>query len=56
MRRSKHGGTFILRIEDTDRQRFVPDSERTIEQLLAWAGIAPTESPSMCVRAMPSAT
>lgn len=41
----KHGGTFILRIEDTDRARFVPDAERHIIELLEWAGIAPEEGP-----------
>lgn len=35
----KHGGTMILRIEDTDQNRFVPGAEEYILQSLAWAGI-----------------
>ena len=42
----KHGGTFILRIEDTDQARFVPGAEAYIEESLAWLGIAPDESAS----------
>jgi glutamyl-tRNA synthetase len=33
------GGTMILRIEDTDQNRFVPGAEEYILQSLAWAGI-----------------
>ena len=39
----KHGGTFILRIEDTDQNRFVPGAEEYIIQALKWCGIEPTE-------------
>ena len=42
----KHGGTFILRIEDTDQTRFVPGAEAYIEESLTWLGIAPDESAS----------
>lgn len=35
----KLGGTFILRIEDTDSNRFVPGAEEYINQALAWCGI-----------------
>lgn len=35
----KHNGTFILRIEDTDRERLVPGSTNQIEQSLRWLGI-----------------
>lgn len=41
----KHGGTFILRIEDTDQNRFVPGAEDYILESLKWCGIAPDESP-----------
>lgn len=37
------GGTFILRIEDTDSQRFVPGAEEYIIESLAWCGILPDE-------------
>ncbi len=35
----KHGGTMILRIEDTDSNRFVPGAEEYINEALAWLGI-----------------
>lgn len=41
----KSGGTFILRIEDTDRTRFVPGAEAYIMESLRWCGIEPDESP-----------
>lgn len=39
----KHKGSFILRIEDTDQQRFVPGAEDYILQSLKWCGIEPNE-------------
>lgn len=39
----KHGGDFILRIEDTDQNRFVPGAEDYIIQSLKWCGITPNE-------------
>ncbi len=39
----KRGGNFILRIEDTDSQRFVPGAEEYIINALAWCGITPDE-------------
>ena len=39
----QHGGTFILRIEDTDQMRFVPGAEEYIQEALAWCGIHPDE-------------
>ena len=41
-----HGGSFILRIEDTDQNRFVPGAEDYIMQALRWCGIEPDESPA----------
>jgi glutamyl-tRNA synthetase len=35
----KNNGTFILRIEDTDQGRLVPEAEQYIIDALAWAGI-----------------
>jgi glutamyl-tRNA synthetase len=35
----KHGGDFILRIEDTDQTRFVEGAEEYIIESLAWLGI-----------------
>lgn len=42
----KAGGTFVLRIEDTDQTRFVPGAEDYILQSLAWLGISPDEGPA----------
>src|SRR5437868_15080758 len=39
----KHGGDFILRIEDTDQERFVPGAEEYIIEALKWCGIEPNE-------------
>ena len=39
------GGTFILRIEDTDQTRYVPGAEEYIIESLRWFGILPTEGP-----------
>jgi len=39
----KMGGTFILRVEDTDQTRFVPGAEQYILDSLAWLGISPDE-------------
>src|SRR6185295_17923431 len=39
----KHGGDFILRIEDTDQNRFVPGAEEYIIESLKWSGIIPNE-------------
>ncbi len=35
----QNGGKMILRIEDTDSQRFVPGAEEYINESLAWLGI-----------------
>ncbi len=40
-----HGGTFILRIEDTDQTRFVPGAEKYITESLRWCGLEPDEGP-----------
>ena len=41
----KNGGKFLLRIEDTDQNRYVPGAEEYIKNALEWIGIAPDESP-----------
>lgn len=41
----KNGGDFILRIEDTDQNRFVPGAEEYIFNCLQWVGLDPDESP-----------
>ena len=35
----KHGGTFLLRIEDTDQTRFVPGAEEYIIEAFHWLGL-----------------
>jgi glutamyl-tRNA synthetase len=40
----KNGGTFFLRIEDTDQNRFVPGAEEYIMEALEWLGISPDET------------
>jgi glutamyl-tRNA synthetase len=40
----KNNGTFFLRIEDTDQNRFVPGAEAYIMKALEWLGIAPDET------------
>jgi glutamyl-tRNA synthetase len=40
----KHGGDFVLRIEDTDQSRYVPGAEEYISESLSWLGIPPDES------------
>jgi glutamyl-tRNA synthetase len=40
-----HGGQFLLRIEDTDRQRSTEAAVRVIREGLEWLGITPDEPP-----------
>ena len=40
-----HNGKFLLRIEDTDQERYVEGAEQGIIDTLEWAGIAPDEGP-----------
>lgn len=41
----KLGGTFIIRIEDTDQNRFVPGAEEYILEALEWCGLKTDEGP-----------
>lgn len=41
----KYGGQFILRIEDTDRTRFVEGAEDVIYNSLDWVNLIPDEGP-----------
>jgi len=43
----KHGGEFILRIEDTDQARSTAESERAILQTLRWCGLDWDEGPDV---------
>ena len=41
----KHGGTFVLRIEDTDQNRYIKGAEAYIIKALGWCGIPFDEGP-----------
>lgn len=41
----KHGGRFVLRIEDTDQGRCTAESAQAINDSLHWLGITPDEGP-----------
>lgn len=41
----KYGGQFVLRIEDTDRTRFVEGAEDVIYNALNWVNLMPDEGP-----------
>jgi glutamyl-tRNA synthetase len=43
----KHGGEFVLRIEDTDRARSTAESEGAILEALHWCGLAWDEGPDV---------
>ena len=43
----RNGGRFVLRIEDTDRQRSHPASERMIFDALRWVGLSWDEGPDV---------
>jgi glutamyl-tRNA synthetase len=40
----RHGGRFLLRIDDTDRERSTPEAEAAIHADLAWLGLKPDDS------------
>lgn len=42
----KHGGDFILRIEDTDQNRYVAGAEEYIREALEWLGMNFDEGPA----------
>jgi len=42
-----HGGQFLLRIEDTDRERSTPESEQAILDSLRWLGLEWDEGPDV---------
>src|SRR3954465_697946 len=40
----QHGGDFVLRIEDTDQNRYVPGAEEYIQECLKWCGLEPMKA------------
>jgi len=43
----QHGGRFLLRIEDTDRQRYSAESEKQLMEGLGWLGLPWDEGPDV---------
>jgi glutamyl-tRNA synthetase len=41
----RHGGTFVLRVEDTDRERSTPEAVQVILDGMAWLGLNADEGP-----------
>ncbi len=41
----RHGGTFILRVEDTDRERSTDEAVNVILEGMEWLGLTPDEGP-----------
>jgi glutamyl-tRNA synthetase len=48
-----HGGTFILRIEDTDTERSTPEAVTAIVDSMAWLGLHYDEGPYYQMQRMP---
>src|SRR5258706_11593879 len=48
----KHGGTFILRVEDTDRERSTQESVQAILDGMAWLGLG-YEGPHFQMKRLP---
>ncbi|MEI8244124.1 MAG: glutamate--tRNA ligase [bacterium] len=53
------GGQFLLRVEDTDRERSTPEAIRTLLDVMAWLGLSYDEEPvyqsAQCARHMAAA-
>jgi len=47
-----HGGTFVLRIEDTDVERSTPEATQAILDGMRWLGLDPDEGPFYQMRRM----
>jgi nondiscriminating glutamyl-tRNA synthetase len=43
----RHGGAFILRVEDTDKERSTEESERSILEAMEWLGMDWDEGPGI---------
>jgi len=48
-----HGGTFVLRIEDTDVARSTPEAVQAILDGMQWLGLTPDEGPFFQMQRMP---
>ena len=45
--RQHEGGQFVVRVEDTDRNRYVPGAVETMLEALHWLGLDPDEGPGI---------
>lgn len=43
----RHGGTFLLRVEDTDRSRVTDEAYEALQDVLHWVGLAWDEGPGV---------
>src|SRR5687768_11794103 len=43
----QNNGDFVLRIEDTDQNRYVPGAEEYLIECLNWCGLQPDEGPQI---------
>lgn len=48
-----HGGNFLLRIEDTDRERSTPEAIHTLLEAMQWLGLTYDEEPIYQSRQLP---
>jgi len=48
----RHGGQFVLRVEDTDLERSTPEAVQAILDGMQWLGLAPDEGPYYQTRRM----
>lgn len=42
----RYQGQFVMRLEDTDQKRFIPEAEEVLHQAFAWLKIEPDEDPN----------
>src|SRR6201989_2638941 len=49
----RHGGRFILRVEDTDLERSTPEAVTVILDGMQWLGLSPDEGPYYQTRRFP---
>ncbi len=49
----KHGGVFVLRVEDTDRERSTPEAVQVILDGMTWLGLDADEGPFYQTRRYP---
>lgn len=43
----RYEGSFVLRVEDTDQKRLVPEAEAVLHEAFSWLNISPDEGPDI---------